>query len=192
MSDETQRALEAAEAALSAAEAHTDQCKRDCLDAVSEGIPAAVDAAAKKIAQSQPDVTRQLGPEGVKALRDELATEAAALAEYVRAGADKIEWPASSGEWISPIEPRKIHSALFKYMYGRPINRVGDVFERHGYDAQRTPDRSEQGLLLPQSLYTEASFGPVAAALTDLGAARRAQAKAKADDDQDAVDNLWS
>lgn len=192
MSDETRRAREQADGALNAAQARADECKRECLNTVAVGIPAAVDAAAKKIAQSQPDVTRQLGPDGVKALREELAAEAATLAEHVRAGTHKIEWPTQSGGWATTVEPHQIHSALFKYMYGRPINLVANVFGRYGYDVQRTPGRTEQGLLLPQSLYVESSFDGVAAALTELGEARRAHAKAKADDDQDAVDELWS
>lgn len=192
MSDETQQALKEADIALSEAEARAGESKRECLETVAQGIPAAVDASAKRIARSQPDVTRQLGPEGVKALRADLATEAATLAEYVRAGADTIKWPTPSDSWAATVKPREIHSALFDYFYGRPIDLVGNVFGRHGYDLQRIPGRTQQGLLLPQSLYDESSFGAVAAALTDLGAARRARAKAKAADDQDAVESLWS
>lgn len=192
MSDETQRALQDAATALAQAEARAEEAKRACLEDIAAGIPAAVDAHAKQIAQSQPDVTRQLGPEGVKALREELAAEAASLADFVRAGLDKIEWPPGSNHWVTTVEPRKVSSALFTYMYGRPINQVGDVFGRHGYDVQHTPRRSEQNLIQPYSLFKDDAFKPVAAALTDLIAARRVHSQAKTADDQVAVEDLWS
>ena len=192
MSDETQLALNEAEKALSAAEARADECKRQCLDTVADGIPAAVDAEAKKIAKSQPDVTRQLGPEGVKELRDDLAAAAANLADYLRDGADKIDWPAFAGGFASKIAQRDIHNALSNYMYGQPIDQVGKVFGRHGYDLKGVTGRTAQGLLRPRSLYEETAFEAVAAALNEVGAAREAFNKAKAADDQDAVEDLWS
>lgn len=192
MSDETQRALQDAATALAQAEARAEEAKRACLEDIAAGIPAAVDARAKRIAHDQPDVTRQLGSEGVKALREELASESATLADLVRAGVDKIEWPPGSDDWVTTVEPRKVGSALFRYMYGRPINQVGEVFGRHGYDVQRSPRGGEQGLILPQSLYTDEAFKPVAAALTDLIAARRVHSQAKDADDHAAVDDLWS
>lgn len=192
MSDETQRALQDAATALAQAEARAEETKRACLEDIAAGIPAAVDARAKEIAQSQPDVTRQLGPEGVKALREELASEAATLADFVRAGVDKIEWPPGSDDWVTVVGPSKVSSALFTYMRGRTINQVGDVFGRHGYDVKRTPRRSEQNLIQPYSLFKDDAFKPVAAALTDLIAARRVHSQAKTADDQAAVEDLWS
>ncbi|HAV0114396.1 TPA: hypothetical protein JFU91_002441 [Enterococcus faecium] len=192
MSDETQRALQDAATALAQAEARAEETKRACLEDIAAGIPAAVDAHAKQIAHSQPDITRQLGPEGVKALREELAAEAASLADFVRAGVDKIEWPPGSDDWITTVEPRKVSSALFTYMHGRPINQVGEVFGRHGYDVKRNPRSAKQSLILPQMLYTDEAFKPVAAALTDLITARRVHSQAKAADDQVAVEDLWS
>lgn len=122
--------------AFAAERTKSDARTRECLDAVADGIRSAVDRLAKGVAQAQPDVTKNLGAAGVKALRDELATEAAELAEYVRAGAEKIEWPNRDSEW-SKVDPRKVHSALFKFMYGSPVNRVGEVFGRHGYEIRR-------------------------------------------------------
>lgn len=192
MSDETQRALQDAATALAQAEARAEETKRACLEDIAAGIPAAVDAHAKQIAHSQPDITRQLGPEGVKALREELAAEAASLADFVRAGVDKIEWPPGSDDWITTVGPGKVSSALYTYMRGRPINQVGDVFGRHGYDVQHRPRRSEQNLIQPYSLLEDDAFKPVAAALTDLIAARRVHSQAKTADDQAAVEDLWS
>lgn len=128
----------------------------------------------------------------MKALREELASEAGTLADFVRAGQEKITWPPGSDDWVTTVKPRDVGSALFRYMYGRPINQVGEVFGRHGYNVQRSPRRAEQGLILPQSLYTDEAFKPVAAALTDLIATRRAHSQAKAADDHAAVDDLWN
>lgn len=190
MSDETRLALDQAVAVVNAERAKAEARKQECLDVVADGIPAAVDRLAKGVAQSQPDVTRELGPAGVKALREELSRTAANLASYVRAGSARVEWPKRESEW-SRVEPRKIHSALFKLMYGTPVDRVGEVFGRHGYDVRKSDRSGSQGLVLPQSLYSEESFGDIAEALNDLGAAEIALAKAKAEDDKDAVNSLW-
>ncbi len=183
VSNETKRILDEATTVVGAARAEADARRRECLDLVADGIPGAVDGVAKRIAQSQPDVTRGLGATGVKALREELAVEATVLAENVRSGSGKIEWPEQDSEW-SKVEPRNVHSALFKFMYGTPVNRIGKVFGRHGYEVH-------DGVVLPQELYDESSFGPVVEALNNLGAAEIALRKAKADDDRDVVDSLW-
>lgn len=190
MSDETRRILEEATTVVTAARAQVEVRKQECLNVVADGIPSAIDRLAKRVAQAQPDVTRELGSSGVKALREDLAAEAADLAAYVRAGSERIEWPHRDSEW-STVEPRKVHSALFKFMYGTPVNRVGNVFGRHGYDVRRADRSGAQGLVLPQSLYDEDSFGDVAEALNDLGTAEIALAKAKGEDDKDVVNSLW-
>lgn len=160
------------------------------MDVVADGIPAAVERLAKRTAQQQPEVTKGLGAHGVRALRNELADKAAELAEYVRAGLGRIEWPARDSEW-SKVESRHVHSALFKFMYGSPVNEIGDVFDRRGYDTQKTPGRGTQGLVLPQSLYDRSSFEAVADALNELGTAEAALKTAKDADDRDVVDSLW-
>ncbi len=190
MSDETKRILDEATAVVDEARAEADKRKQECLDVVADGIPTAVEALAKRTAQAQPDVTKELGAAGVTALREELAAEAEELAEYVRTGLGEIKWPERDSEW-SKVEPRKIHSALFQFMYGAPVNRLGNVFDRHGYDVNRSDRSGSQALVLPQSLYDEESFGPVAQALNDLGSAEIARKKAKAEDDRDIVDSLW-
>ena len=190
VSDETKQILDEATTIVVAERAKADARKRECLDVVADGIPAAVDGLAKAVAQAQPDTTKALGAAGVKALRDELGAEAADLADYVRTGSEKIVWPIRDSKW-SKVEPRSIHSALFKFMYGTPVNRVGNVFGRHGYDVRKTDRNGAQGLVLPQSLYNEDSFGAVANALNDLGTAEIALADAKAEDDKDVVDSLW-
>lgn len=191
MSDETKRILDEATTVVTTARAEADARKQECLDLVADGIPTAVERLAKRTAQAQPDVTKELGATGVKALREELAAEAAELAQYIRTGSEKIEWPKRDSEW-SKVEPRKVHSALFNFMYGTPVNRIGNVFGRHGYDVRKTArGGGAQGLVLPQSLYDEDSFGAVADALNDLGTAEIALMKAKAEDDKDIVESLW-
>lgn len=190
VSDETKRILDEATASVTAQRKKVEARKQECLDAVADGIPAAIERLARGVAHTQPEVTKGLGALGLKALREELAAEAAVLAAYVRAGSVNIKWPRRDSEW-STVEPRKIHSALFAFMYGTPVNRVGNVFDRHGYDVRRTDRSGAQGLVLPQSLYHEDSFGEVAKALNDLGTAEIALAKARAEDDKDAINSLW-
>jgi hypothetical protein len=190
VSDETKRILDEATTTVTAARAKADVRKQECLDSVADGIPAAVERLAKRTAHAQPEVTKALGANGVRALRQELAVESAELAEYVRAGANKIEWPTAASEW-SKVEPRRIHSALFNFMYGPPVNRVGDVFARHGYDTQRAERSGAQGLVLPQSLYDEDSFDVVADALNELGTAEIEFKNAYEAEDREVVDSLW-
>lgn len=190
MSDETRHLLDEATTTVTAVHAKADARKQECLDVIADGLPAAVERLAKHTAQAQPEVTKALGANGVRTLRKELDAEATELAEYIRAGSGKIVWPTGASEW-SKVEPRKIHSALFTFMYGAPVNRVGDVFGRHGYDVRRTERSGEQGLVLPQDLYDEEAFGVVADALNELGTAEIALKKAKEADDREIVDSLW-
>ncbi|SKF61520.1 Uncharacterised protein [Mycobacteroides abscessus subsp. abscessus] len=189
MSDETRRILDEATAAVAVARANADARKQECLDVVADGLPTKVDRLAKHTAQAQPDVTKALGVDGVRALRNELAAKAAELAGYVRTGSDKIQWPRRGDAW-EKVESRKVHSALFNFMYGAPTNRVGDVFERCGYDVRRSDRSGAQSLVLPQNLYDE-DFGAVVEALHELGTAEISLKKAKEADDRDVVDSLW-
>ncbi|MBB0993626.1 hypothetical protein G6010_14330 [Dietzia sp. SLG510A3-3B2-2] len=190
MSDETKRMCEEASAAVDAARMRACVRKQECLDVIADGIPAAVERIAKRTAQEQPEVTKGLGVQGIRSLRSELATEAAELAEYVRAGSSEIQWPHRDSEW-SKVGSHHIHSALFTYMYGSPVDKIGAVFDRRGYDTQKTPGRGAQGLVLPQSLYDRDSFEAVADSLNELAAAEAALKAAKEADDRDVVDSLW-
>jgi hypothetical protein len=80
---------------------------------------------------------------------------------------------------------------LFNYMYGSRVNKLAGVFKRRGYSIHDNNRQGSQSLVLPQTLYEEAWFGPVAHALNALGEAERAVSKAKADDDSSAVDEIW-
>ena len=64
----------------------------------------------------------------------------------------------------------------FGFLYGPRVDRLAAVFKRHGYSVGSGSERS----ILPQDLYREESFAPVAEALTALGPAKQALASAKA------------
>lgn len=77
------------------------------------------------------------------------------------------------------MDARKIHSALFQYMYGKRVDKLAAVFKRHGYSIHDDNAQRTQGLVLPQSLYEEDNFDPVAEVLNALGEADRRVASAK-------------
>jgi hypothetical protein len=131
-----------------------------------------------------------LGTEGIEHLRTELAHEAALLAADIQGAADEIKWPMPQSDF-DKVEARKIHSALFQYMYGERVDKLAAVFKRHGYSIHDNNSQRTQGLVLPQSLYEEDKFGPVAGALNALGEAERRVARAIAADDSSTVDDLW-
>lgn len=141
------------------------------------------------MAQRQPEVTKSLGSDGLKALRDELAEAVRQLSTDLEGAADKIKWPQADSEYAS-VTPGKIHSALFEYMYGQHVDRLAAVFKHHGYDVGDGQGHS-QSFILPQSLYREKEFAQVAEALNAMGKAERAAASAKAAGDEDIVESLW-
>lgn len=167
MSEETTRALEEALAAASQLREEADQQKNECLARVAEGLPEKVDGLAKRVAHAEPEVTKTLGKEGIAQLRTELAHEAALLAADIQGAADEIKWPMPQSDF-DKIDTCKINSALFQYMYGKRVDKLAAVFKRHGYSIHDDNSQRTQGLVLPQSLYEEDNFGPVAEAYGDL------------------------
>lgn len=190
MSDDTQRRLEEAVSAASRVRDEANQKKNECLNQVADGLPGKLDALAKGVAQAEPEVTKTLGKAGIQQLRTELANEGAVLAADIRGAVDRVKWPMPHSDF-DKVEPRKIHSALFEYMYGLRVDKLAAVFKRHGFSIHEDNSRRTQGLVLPQSLYDEDAFGPVAQALNALGEAERAVSKAKAEDDRSTVDDIW-
>ncbi|MBF4554365.1 hypothetical protein [Corynebacterium suicordis] len=194
MSEQTQQALEHANEAVVRAEAHLTQSKREALSIIADKIPAVVDQRAKEIAHKHPDVTRNLGKDGVENFRKDLAERAEKLATQIRNGEDNIEWPdekllAQSRFWgVSSLE---IQNALVNYIQGSPIDQVEAVFVRYGYKGQIPSYRAGIPLLSPQSLCAVEDLKTVAEALEQLGTAQSAQAQAKAEDNQSTVDDLW-
>ena len=206
MSEETTRALENARARASRAGAEADNRKRDLLDTIARELPDRVEQLAKNTAHAQPDVIKALGKDGIKKLRDELRDQATELATEIRGAADQITWPKpnmpaiTNTLWmepsISPVTSREIHSALFKFLYGRRCNDLAAVFKRHGFDVRDDNRQRSQSLVLPQTcLYDEREqareFEAVADALTALATEEYAVAKAQAAHDRDVVDSLW-
>lgn len=179
MSEDTARALGDAIAAEAEVRAATDRQKSECLAEIASGLPAKLKGLAKRWAHAEPDITRALGREGVEKLRAELSEESRTLAATIVGGVEKIQWPSGSH-----VLTREVHSALFRYLYGAPVDKITAVFERHGYNVR---DRS----VLPQDLYGEERLQPVADALSALSKAQRVTAEVKAADDHSAVEDIW-
>ena len=190
MSDETAQRLEEVRATEVEQRAEADDRKRECLTAVAGGIPVHLEEIAKRAAHGQPEVAKELGSDGIKDLRRELADRAVVIASEVEAAVEQIEWPSPQSEF-SKVEPRSIHSALFKFLYGRPVDSLAAIFKRHGFSIHDDNAQRAQGLIVPQSLYDEGDFAAVAEALNSLATAERAVAAAKAADDHDIVNSMW-
>ncbi|MFI5931272.1 hypothetical protein [Actinoplanes sp. NPDC051494] len=190
MSEETAQRLREANAKEDRLRAEAERLKQQVLNDVAAGIPARVQEIAKRTAHHQPEVTKKLGTDGIKILRSELADAAAKLATQVETAMDAIKWPEKQGQY-SQVGPRGIHTALFNFMYGAPVNAVAAAFKRHGYDVHDDNAQRGQGLISPQSLYNEDEFAELASALNALGEAQQTVSTAKAEDDRDVVESLW-
>jgi hypothetical protein len=124
----------------------------------------------------------------VNALRRELADAAQHLGSELEGSAGEIGWPQASG--VTRIDYRQIHEALSAFLTGSRLDGIAAVLRRHGFSAGSHSGPS-QTLVLPQDLYDQTKFIPVAAALSLLGTAELSLATAKADDDRATVDSLW-
>ncbi|MFF5171750.1 hypothetical protein ACFY3U_03840 [Micromonospora sp. NPDC000089] len=193
MSDETERSLKKARVRASQVAAQVEDRKREFLDAIARDLPVRVEKLAKSTAHAQPEVTKALGKDGLKKLRDELRGQATELATEVRGAAGQIKWPQASK--YSPVTSRDLHSALFNFLYRR-CDSLAAIFKRHGFDVHDDNSRHAQGLITPQShLYSEteqeAEFTALAEALTALFPEEQSVTKAQAAHDQEVVDSLW-
>ncbi|MFK4761550.1 hypothetical protein ACI3KS_11495 [Microbacterium sp. ZW T5_45] len=182
MTNDTKIALQQATEAITAARDNADQEKRVCLAQIASELPARAAEVAKRIALEQPEVTKALGKEGIAELRADLQTAAEDLGRQFVAATDEIDWPL--GTSYSKVDNRHVHSALFNRFYGR-TGALTKVLTTHGYNTGQSEP------FLPQYLYTESSFTPLAAALTALGVATESFQMAKRADDDATVDNLW-
>jgi hypothetical protein len=189
MSEATMRALQEALTAAARLRQEAEQQKNECLAQIAEALPGKADGLAKRIATAEPEVTKSLGKEGIGQFRTELAHEAAVLAKDIRGAVAEINWPMPKSTF-DKVDTRKIHSAIFGYMYGQRVNKLADVFKRHGYSIHDNAQHS-QGIVAPQNLYEEEKFGSVAAALNALGEAERKVTKARTADDNSTVDDIW-
>jgi hypothetical protein len=189
MSEDTARQLAEAQRLARELRAKADAEIDARLSAMASELRDRLDEIAKRTAQKQPEVTKALGSDGIKTFRAELAEEAQVLADDLRSAAGKIKWPRADSDYAN-VTVGNIHSALFEYMHGSRVDRLAAVFRRNGFDVGE--HRNRQSLILPQSLYREKDFEPVAEALNAAGEANRAAASAKAADDEDIVASLWS
>lgn len=144
-----------------------------------DGLPAAVDRLAKRAAQAEPDTARRLGPSGVRDLKNDLSVRSAELAADLRSAAERVGWPETG-----LVATKDVHGALFQYLYGARLEPIGRVLKEHGL-------LRPEGAVLPQDLYDEKFFGPLAEALSALSRADAALAQARKADDLRAVDDLW-
>ncbi|OZC62805.1 hypothetical protein CH267_00145 [Rhodococcus sp. 06-621-2] len=169
--------IEEAQAAVTKCEGEVLARRTKILAEVAEALPRNVDAYAKSIAQRQPGVTKNLGHEGVEALRTELRAVADDLAGELVVDGDKIAWSNKNGE--------AVHSSLFPYFYGPRLAKVSAVLRRSGFDV-------EHAGILPQYLYQDRDDAELNSALSRLQGARARLEKARADADRDSIDEMWN
>lgn len=194
MSDDTQAALRRAEEELASARDRARTIQLQLLDTIASDLPAHTEQLARRTAHNQPEVTKSLGSDGVRKLRGELGSKAEELAALVREGVDAIGWPQREDVFLS-VKAREVSTALFRFLYGRPVDSMATIFKNAGFNVGDENVRRHQDLVLPQSLFSDGNlqeqFEAVAQALNAVTAAMAAKAKSKAADDKAAVDELW-
>lgn len=186
MSEETVRVLKEALEFCSEARENAARQKQQCLNDVADGLTSKIEDIAKQTAHAQPEVTKGLGREGVQQFRAELMAAATALADEIRGAVADVPWPTTQAR----VDPSRIHTALFQYLFGARVDRLATVFKSHGYSTSESV-HNHQNLISPQSLYDQSRFAPVANALNSLAEAERSVAAAKADDDRSSVEDIW-
>lgn len=189
MSDQTGDALERAEAALAVEQSKTERCERELLDRIAAGLPSAVDGIARRAAQSQPEVTKQLGSGGIRALRSELADKAEQLATDVRAA--QISWPHAQSVRYGEVPTRHLDAALFSYLHGRRMDVLVEVLHRHGFSVRDDGEHGAQDLINPHDLYRAEWLSPLAEAGTTLASSESRVRAVKRSDADDAVRSIW-
>jgi hypothetical protein len=139
-----------------------------------------LEAYAKRVAQSQPDVTKALGAAKLSAMRAELAAAAAKLGADLKASVDQIPWDT---KWTNRSDG--VHHALFEFMYGARVDALTRVLKASGFKFD-----SGHGIL-PQDLYDQNSFGHMVEVNVKLGAAVARTARARAANERSDIDSLW-
>ncbi len=189
MSDQTGEALRAAEAVLAAEEASTGRLEAEVLERIAAGVPTAVDGIAKRVAESQPEITRGLGSDGVRAMRADLAEAAVRLAADIRTA--QISWPAEQSVRYGEVAARHLDAALFSYLHGPRMDALLEVLRSHGFAMRGDGEPGAQDLVNPHDLYDEAWLSPLAGARTTLFASESRVRAAKQSDDDAAVRSIW-
>jgi hypothetical protein len=189
VSDQTGDVLARAETGLAAEQTKTERCERELLDRIAAGLPGAVDGIARRAAESQPEVTRQLGSGGIRALRAELAEKADLLATEIRAA--QINWPREQSVRYGEVPTRHLDAALFRYLHGRRMDLLVEVLHSHGFAIRGDGEDGAQNLVNPHDLYREEWLSPLAEARTTLASAEsRVRAAQQADADA-VVRSIW-
>jgi hypothetical protein len=191
MSDQTKGAWDRATASAEVARTTSDRLEQELLDHIAAGIPARVDAIAKGAAEREPDVTRQLGSDGIRAMRAELAEKATALAAEVRAASSQISWPAEEALRYGEVRTRHLDAALFGYLHGQRMESIAEVLQSHGYAIYGDSTQPSQDVVNPHDFYSEQWLAPLAEARTSLSVAQGRVGDAKQVDDQASVRSIW-
>lgn len=197
MSNQTSKALDEAKKAASEAKQKLQQRVQETLNTLADKIPDEIGRVGKQIAKEYPDVTKQLGRDGVQNLKSALADQGALLANHIRNGAGEISWPyatvsrlgsAFADQGFRSIDPsmEDIKSEV-RYYIGKHTDALSNIFIDHGY-----PDPSPISYVLPQQLFSAADLQPVLEALEELGRAMADEENAQLADDHATVEDLWS
>jgi hypothetical protein len=189
MSEQTGEALGRAEAALAAEQAKTDRLEVEVLDRIAAGVPTAVDGIAKRVAESQPEITRQLGSDGVRAMRADLAEAAIHLAAEIRTA--EISWPVDQSVRYGEVAVRHLDGALFGYLHGPRMDALVEVLQSHGFAIRGDGEQGAQDLVNPHDLYDEGWLTPLAGARTTLAAIESSVRAAKQSEVDAAVRSIW-
>ena len=189
MSDQTGDALARAEAGLAAEQTNSKRRERELLDRIAAGLPGAIDGIARRAAESQPEVTRQLGSSGIRALRAELAEKAGQRAPAI--GAAQISWPLEQSVRYGEAPTRHLDAALFSYLHGRRMDVLVEVLHRHGFAIRGDGKHGAQHLVNPHDLYREEWLSPLAEARTALASAESRVRAAQQSDTDAAVQSIW-
>jgi hypothetical protein len=189
MSEQPGEALGRAEAALAAAQAKTERLEGELLDRIASGAPTAVDGIAKRVAESQPEVTRQLGSDGIRAMRAELAETALQLGAEIRTA--QISWPVDQSVRYGEVRVRHVDAALFGYLHGPRMDSLVEVLQRHGFAIRADGAQGAQELVNPRDLYDEGWLSPLTEARSALSVIESRLRDAKQSDADAAVRSIW-
>jgi hypothetical protein len=189
MGDQTTDALARAEAALAAAQTKTEHLERELLHRIAAEVPSAVDSIAKGVAESQPEVTRRLGSDGIRAMRAELAEKANQLATEIRTA--QINWPLEQPVRYGEARTRHLDAALFSYLHGRRMDALVDVLRSHGFAIRGEGEHGAQDLINPHDLYHERWLSALAEARTALAATQSSLRAMMQRDADAAVRSIW-
>ena len=191
MSDQTLGDVQRATATAEAERVKSEGLKQELLDRIAAGIPARIDSLAKHTAESEPEVTRQLGSEGIRAMRTELAEKAGELAADVRSATAAINWPNEESLRYGEARTRHLDAALFNYLHGQRLGAIAQVLKSKGFAIHDDNARQAQGIINPQDLYSQQWLAPLADARSSLSAAEARVRSAKQADDEATIKSIW-